>query len=86
MNQATTEKHVVMNAQLLLARKILSENYNSTIDSRDVVINGGQLICKIHQKNIPNDGINFLNGELDAVISSHPDSKIRNNSVRVEFN
>lgn len=85
INQATTEQHAVMNSQLVLARKILSEECNATIDSRDVVIKGGKLICEIYQLNMPKDSITHLNNVLRSRIDTHPDSKIRDNSVRVFF-
>ena len=82
---ATCEQHATMNAQLVLARQILSKDYNATIDSRDVSIKGGKLICEIYQQNIPSDGIMYLNDELRSRIHNHPDEKIRDNSVRVYF-
>ena len=82
---ATCEQHATMNAQLVLARQILSKDYNATIDSRDVSIKGGKLICKISQQKIPSDGIMYLNSVLYSKILCHPDDKIRDNSVLVEF-
>ena len=81
MNNVTHEQHVVMNAQIILARKILKEYYNADIDSRNVYTKGGKLICEISQ-NIPSDD---LNDRLDNAIYNHPDDKIRDNSVRVYF-
>ena len=85
MNNVTHEQHVVMNAQLILARKILKEYYNADIDSRNVYTKGGKLICEISQQKIPSDGIMYLNSELYSKILCHPDDKIRDNSVLVEF-
>ena len=79
---ATCEQHATMNAQLVLARQILSEDYNATIDSRNVFIKGDKLICEIYQQNIPSV---YLNDRLDSAIYNHPDDKIRDNSVRVYF-
>jgi len=79
---ATCEQHATMNAQLILARKILKEYYNATIDSRDVSIKGGKLICEISQQKIPSM---YLNDRLDSAIYNHPDKKMYNSSVLVEF-
>jgi len=79
---ATCEQHATMNAQLVLARQILSKDYNATIDSRDVSIKGGKLICEIYQQNIPSV---YLNDRLDSAIYNHPDDKMYNSSVLVEF-
>jgi len=82
MNNVTHEQHVVMNAQLILARKILKEYYNADIDSRNVYTKGGKLICEISQQNIPSV---YLNDRLDSAIYNHPDKKMYNSSVLVEF-
>ena len=85
MNNITHEQFATMNAHLVLARQILSKDYNATIDSCNVFIKGDKLICEISQQNIPSDGIMYLNDELRSRIHNHPDDKIRDNSVLVEF-
>ena len=82
MNNITHEQFATMNAHLVLARQILSKDYNATIDSCNVFIKGDKLICEISQQNIPSV---YLNDRLDSAIYNHPDKKMYNSSVLVEF-